>query len=44
MIGKGVNIGKNCNLNSHVVVDGSVNIGEKTKIFSFASIGSDPKI
>ena len=43
VLGKGVKIGENCNIKSHVVVDGDVSIGEKTKIFSFASIGSDPQ-
>ena len=43
VIGKNVKIGKNCRLNSHVVVDGNVKIGDKTQIFSFASIGSDPQ-
>ena len=43
VIGKEVKIGENCHLKSHVVVDGCVNIKDKTQIFSFASIGSDPQ-
>ena len=43
VIGKDVEIGENCHLNSHVVVDGNVIVGDKTQIFSFASIGSDPQ-
>ena len=36
-------IGRNCLLSSHVVVNGNVNIADKTQIFSFASIGSEPQ-
>lgn len=43
VIGKDVNLGKSCDIKSHVVIEGDVDIGDKTEIFSFASIGSIPQ-
>jgi UDP-N-acetylglucosamine acyltransferase len=39
-IGAGVRIGAGANLHSHVVVSGKTNIGARTQIFPFASIGA----
>jgi len=43
IIGPNVTIEENVVLKPHVVVDGHTNIGAGTKIYSFASIGSDPQ-
>ncbi|MFP4312972.1 MAG: acyl-ACP--UDP-N-acetylglucosamine O-acyltransferase [Alphaproteobacteria bacterium] len=43
VIGDDVVLGDNCELAAHVVIDGDTHIGEGTKIYSFASIGSPPQ-
>ncbi len=43
IIGANVKLGDNCELKAHVVVDGYTTIGEGTKIFPFASIGTAPQ-
>lgn len=43
VVGENVQLGDNVELMSHVVVDGFTEIGEGTKIYPFASIGSDPQ-
>ena len=42
-IGPDVKIGDNVNLISNVHIEGSTTIGEGTKIFPFASIGTQPQ-
>ena len=42
-IGAGVELGKNCELISHVVVDGPSKIGARNQFFPFASIGLAPQ-
>ena len=43
VIGSDVVLGNNCVLQSHVVIDGDTHIGDGTKIFPFASIGTAPQ-
>jgi len=43
IIGPEVKLGDNCELKAHVVVDGRTTIGEGTRIFPFASIGTMPQ-
>jgi len=43
VIGSNVNIGENVQINSHVNIVGNTTIGDGTKIFSFASIGTEPQ-
>lgn len=43
IIGEHVEIGANCTLHSHIVVDGRTKIGEECQIFPFASIGTIPQ-
>jgi UDP-N-acetylglucosamine acyltransferase len=38
-----VELGENCELISHVVLDGTTHIGPRTRIFPFASIGHQPQ-
>ena len=42
-IGKDVVIGNDCELKSHVVIEGRTKIGTGNKIFSFAVIGQEPQ-
>src|SRR5712691_10780808 len=39
VIGEDVGLGAGISLKSHVVIDGRTTIGERTRIFPFASIG-----
>lgn len=43
IIGAGATIGENVVLKSHVVVEGKTNIGEGTRVFPFASLGTAPQ-
>lgn len=43
VVGANVNLGDNCTLKSHVVLDGFTTIGEGTTIYPFASIGAAPQ-
>jgi len=43
IIGPDVKLGDNCALKAHVVVEGRTTIGEGTRIFPFASIGTMPQ-
>jgi UDP-N-acetylglucosamine acyltransferase len=43
VIGKDVSIGADCVLHSHIVVDGPTEIGARTRIWPFASIGAAPQ-
>ena len=43
IIGPKVEIGENSIIDSHVIIIGNTKIGKGNKIFSFASIGSDPQ-
>ena len=43
VIGAGVELGEDCELTSHVVVQGPSKIGNKNRFFPFASIGSEPQ-
>jgi UDP-N-acetylglucosamine acyltransferase len=43
VIGSNVVLGENVILKSHVVLDGITKIGDNTKIFPFASIGTEPQ-
>jgi UDP-N-acetylglucosamine acyltransferase len=40
VVGAGVTLGDNVELRSHVVIEGNTKVGEDTKIFSFACLGS----
>ena len=42
-IGPNVEVGKNVEIHSHVNVSGNTTIGDGTKIFPFASIGTEPQ-
>ncbi len=42
-IGKDVTLGNNVTLHSHVNIDGITTIGENTRIFPFASLGTPPQ-
>lgn len=42
-IGKDVEIGDNCELKSHVIIEGRTKIGSGNKIYSFAVIGQEPQ-
>ncbi len=42
-IGANVELGEGCELISHVVVEGPTKIGERTKIWPFASVGCAPQ-
>jgi UDP-N-acetylglucosamine acyltransferase len=42
-IGAGVEIGEECELISHVVINGPTKIGKKNRIFPFAVVGSEPQ-
>jgi UDP-N-acetylglucosamine acyltransferase len=43
VIGGHVSLAAGVNLASHVVIDGRTTVGERTRIFPFASIGHDPQ-
>jgi UDP-N-acetylglucosamine acyltransferase len=43
MVGPKVTLGDGCELISHVVVAGDTNVGARTRIFPFASIGHQPQ-
>ncbi len=43
VIGSEVTLGDNVSLSSHVHIEGITSIGEETKIFPFASIGTQPQ-
>ena len=43
VIGEQVTLGAGVSLKSHVVVEGRTTIGERTRIFPFASIGHEPQ-
>lgn len=43
IIGPNVTLGQGCILHSHVVIDGHTTIGDKAKIFPFASLGTAPQ-
>jgi UDP-N-acetylglucosamine acyltransferase len=43
VIGPGVEIGRGCRIESHVVIKGPTTLGEDNHIFQFASIGDDPQ-
>ena len=42
-IGADVKLGANCDIGSHVVINGPTTIGKNNKIYQFASIGEDPQ-
>jgi UDP-N-acetylglucosamine acyltransferase len=43
VIGEHVVLGQGVSLKSHIVIDGRTTIGERTRIFPFASIGHEPQ-
>ena len=43
VIGEHVALAAGVNLKAHVVIDGRTTIGERTRIFSFASVGHEPQ-
>jgi len=43
IIGPEVTLGDDCELKSHVVIDGNTTIGARAKIFPFASLGQQPQ-
>ena len=43
VIGPHVIIGKECEIKSHVVIEGNTTIGEKNRFFQFCSIGAEPQ-
>src|ERR1700719_1523619 len=43
VIGEHVVLAKGVKLKAHVVIDGRTTIGERTRIFPFASIGFEPQ-
>jgi UDP-N-acetylglucosamine acyltransferase len=43
VVGEHVTLGAEVSLRAHVVVDGQTTIGERTRIFPFASIGAEPQ-
>jgi UDP-N-acetylglucosamine acyltransferase len=42
IIGPGVEIGDDCEISSHVIIKGPAKIGNRNRIFQFASVGEDP--
>ena len=42
IIGPGVEIGDGCFIGSHVVIRGPTRIGQRNRVFQFASVGEDP--
>ncbi len=42
-IGPDVEIGAECQIHHHVVIEGPTTIGKECQIFSFATIGTDPQ-
>lgn len=44
IVGPEVILGDNCELKSHIVIEGRTTIGENTVIYPFASIGQPPQI
>jgi UDP-N-acetylglucosamine acyltransferase len=43
IVGAGVEMGENCELVSHVVLDGPSRLGNSNKIYPFAVVGMDPQ-
>jgi len=43
IVGERVTLGAGVNLRAHVVVDGRTTIGDRTRVFPFASIGLEPQ-
>jgi len=43
IVGAGVEMSENCELLSHVVLDGPTKLGTNNKIYPFAAIGTDPQ-
>ncbi|MFQ5476987.1 MAG: acyl-ACP--UDP-N-acetylglucosamine O-acyltransferase [Candidatus Binatia bacterium] len=43
VIGSDVVIGEDCVIGPHVVVDGLTTIGDRNRVFQFASVGGDPQ-
>ena len=43
VVGPGVEMGENCELVSHVVLEGPSRLGNNNKIYPFAAIGMDPQ-
>ena len=43
IVGADVEMGENCELLSHVVLDGPTKLGTNNKIYPFAAIGTDPQ-
>lgn len=43
IVGADVTLGRGCVIGPHVVIKGPTNIGERTRIYPFASIGEDPQ-
>ena len=43
VVGPGVEIGADCELISHVVLDGPSRVGEKNRFFPYASVGLEPQ-
>ncbi|PCJ31504.1 MAG: acyl-[acyl-carrier-protein]--UDP-N-acetylglucosamine O-acyltransferase [Gammaproteobacteria bacterium] len=43
IIGSNVEIGRGCEIKSHVVINGPTKIGENNKFFQFSSIGEEPQ-
>lgn len=43
VVGSKVTLGDDCELLSHVVIDGNTSIGPRAKIFPFASLGQQPQ-
>ena len=42
-IGPGVELGENCELVSHVVLDGKTRLGARNRVYSFACLGVAPQ-
>ncbi|SEQ82276.1 acyl-[acyl-carrier-protein]--UDP-N-acetylglucosamine O-acyltransferase [Faunimonas pinastri] len=43
VVGENVSLGDGCELKSHVVVEGRTSVGDRTRIFPFASLGHQPQ-
>ncbi len=43
VIGEGVELGEDCEVMSHVVLGGPAKLGERNRIFPYASLGQDPQ-
>jgi len=43
LIGENVEIGRGCRIAGHVVINGPTRLGERNRVYQFASLGDDPQ-